>query len=105
MARLSVLTWIGNAAARLCGKHGDVSETAQKAGCSRQTVYDHADKVQQAVQDAQLPGPSREQLLAGNARLREENRELWETYVQTIDCPDEKLQQFSSAASAMGLSL
>jgi hypothetical protein len=105
MAKLSVLTWIGNAAARLCGQHGDVSAQADKAGCSRQTVYDHADKVQQAVQDAQLPGPSREQLLAENAKLRQENRELWEAYVESIDCPEGKLQQFCSAACAMGLSL
>jgi hypothetical protein len=105
MPKLSVFTWIGNAAARLCGQHGDVSEAAEKAGCSRQTVYDHADKVQHAVEDAQLPGPTREQLLAQNARLRQENRELWEAYVDTIDCPPEKLQKFSTAASAMGLSL
>ena len=105
MAKLSVLTWIGNAAARLCGKHGDISAQAQKADCSRQTVYDHADKVKQAVEDAQLPGPSREQLLAENAQLREENRQLWDAYVQTIDCPFQKQQQFATAASAMGLSL
>ncbi len=104
MAKLSVFTWIGNAAARLCGKHGDVSQQAGKAGCSRQSVYDHADKVQRAVEDAQLPGPTREQLLAENARLGAENRELWAAYLQAIDCPEEKLQQFSTAASAMGLS-
>jgi hypothetical protein len=105
VAKLSVLTWIGNAAARLCGKHGDVSQAAQQAGCSRQTVYDHADKVEQAVQDARLPGPSREQLLAENARLRQENAELWQAYADAIACPQEKLRQFSSVASAMGLSL
>jgi hypothetical protein len=105
MARLSVLGWIGNAAARLCGNHGDVSQQARSAGCSRQTVYDHADKVRQAVQDAQLPGPSRQQLLAENALLREENRQLWDAYLDAVDCPEVKLRQFSSAASAMGLSL
>ena len=71
MARLSVLTWIGNAAARLCGKHGDVTEQAQQAGCSRQAVYDHADKVQRAVEDAQLPGPSRQQLLNSVVRMHQ----------------------------------
>src|SRR5262245_26044711 len=105
VAKLSVLTWIGNAAARLCGKHGDVSDQAGKAGCSRQTVYDHAGKVKQAVEDALLGGPSREQLLAENALLRQENGELWQAYVHAIDCPEDKLRQFSSAGSAMGLSL
>jgi hypothetical protein len=105
MFKLPVLTWIGNAAARLCGKHGDLSAQARQADCSRQTVYDHAKKVQQAVEDAHLPGPSRQQLLAENAQLRQENRELWEAYVQAIDCPQGKLRHFSAAASAMGLSL
>jgi hypothetical protein len=105
MFKLPLLTWIGNAAAALCGKHGDVSEQARQAGCSRQSVYDHADKVQQALEDAHLGGPSREQLLAENALLREENRQLWQWLEQAIDYPKEKQQQFASAAAAMGLSL
>ena len=78
MARLSVLTWIGNAAACLFGQHGAITHQTQEAGCSRQTAYDHAAKVQQAVADAHLPGPSREQLLADNHRLRDENHQLWQ---------------------------
>jgi hypothetical protein len=105
MRTLSVFTWIGNAAAALCGKHGDVTRQAEEAGCSRQTVYDHAERVQQAVEESQLPGATREQLLAENARLRQENGELWEAYVEAIDCPEEKLRQFSALASAMRLSL
>ena len=73
MFKLPLLAWIGNAAAALCGQHGDVSAQARQAGCSRQTVYDHAGKVQQALADAHQPGPSRQHLLSENAQLREEN--------------------------------
>lgn len=105
MARLSVLSWIGNAAAVLCGRHGDVTTRAHKAGCSRQAAYDHADKVQQAVREAQLPGPSREQLLQEIARVRDENRQLWNYLEQSIDCPQDKVRHFTVQASALGLSL
>jgi hypothetical protein len=105
MSTLSVFTWIGNAAAALCGKHGDVSAQARQAGCSRQSVYDHAAKVEQAVAEAQLPGPSRQQLLDEVAVLRKENQELWEAYLQSVDFPEGKQQHFTATASAMGLSL
>jgi hypothetical protein len=102
---LSVLTRIGNAFAALLGQHGDITQQAQEAGCSRQTVYDHADQVHQAVADAQLPGPSRAPLLEANQRLRDENRQLWDWLEQTIDCPEDKQRQFASTAAAYGLSL
>jgi hypothetical protein len=105
MLKLPLLTWIGNAAAVLCGGYGDVTQQARDAGCSRQTAYDHADKVHQALADAQRPGPSRRQLLDDNARLRDENRQLWEWLDQTVDCTPEKQQQFTAAACALGLSL
>ena len=78
MLKLPLLTWVGNAAAALCGRHGDVTAQARQAGCSRQTVYDQADKVQHALEQAQAPGPSREQLLRERAQLLEENRQLWD---------------------------
>lgn len=105
MVKLSVLTWIGNAAAALVGRHGVVSQQAHTADCSRQTVYDHADKVQQAVAEAQLSGPSRQQLLEDNRHLRTENQQLWDWLEHTIDCPKDKQRQFSVSAAAMGLSL
>jgi hypothetical protein len=105
MFRLPLVSWIGNAAAALCGQHGDVSRAADFAGCSRQTVYDHADKVQQAVVAAHLPGPSRAELLQEVAQLREETRRLWDWLEQAIDCPQDKLRQFTTTACAMGLSL
>ena len=61
MARLPIVSWIGNAASVLVGKWGAVSRQAETAGCSRQTAYDHAEKVEAAVRDAAGGGPSREQ--------------------------------------------
>jgi hypothetical protein len=105
MLKLPLFSWIGNAAAVLCGNHGDVTTAARHAGCSRQTAYDHAHKVQTAVADAHLPGPCREQLLAEVALLRQENQELWDAYIDAIDFPQDKQQQFTVTASALGLSL
>src|SRR4051794_37199825 len=105
MLKLPLLTWIGNAAAALCGKHGDVTAQAEQAGCSRQTVYDHASKVHQALEDAHRPGPSREQLLRQAAELQEENRQLWAWLEEALDIPADKQRQFAVTACAMGLSL
>jgi hypothetical protein len=104
MATLSVLTWIGNAAAVLCGSHGDVTAHAQQAGCSRQTAYDHAAKVQQAVADAQLPGPSRATLLDEVRALRQQLDQVSDVSPpRPLDKPAQ--QRFAVSASAMGLSL
>jgi hypothetical protein len=111
MATLSVLTWIGNACAALCGSHGSVTAAAHEAECSRQSVYDHADKVRQAVEEARLPGPSRAELLQEMARLRQENRLLrqqlghaqrLQPHALRLDRPAQ--QHFATVAHAMGLS-
>ena len=62
MAKLPIVSWIGNAAAVLVGGWGAVSRQAQAVGCSRQAAYDHAKKVEAAVRDATGGGSSREQL-------------------------------------------
>jgi hypothetical protein len=111
MAKLPVLSWIGNAFAALCGKHGDVTAQAQAAGCSRQTVYDHGVKVQQVVRDAQLPGPSRATLLADNQRLLQEIQCLRQQLAQlqrrladaVVLTPDKK-HRLAVTTHAMGLS-
>ena len=56
-------TWIANAAAGLAGSYGEVTRQADVADCSRQTIYDHARKVQAAVMDAHDGGPTRAHLI------------------------------------------
>jgi hypothetical protein len=105
MHTLSALTWIGNAAAVLFGHHGDITQQTQQAGCSRQVAYQHAHRVQQAVADAQRPGPAYAQLRQDNEQLRQENQQLWEALDAGIDFPLAKQRQFTTTAAAMGLSL
>jgi hypothetical protein len=101
--RLPFAAWIGNAFAALCGRRGAVTAQAQAASCSRQTVYDHADKVQQALDDAH--GPLPERLRAELQALRDDNGQLWRCFADAIDCPQSKCRRFAVAAAAMGLSL
>lgn len=112
MAKLSILHRIGNAAAAFLGKHGDVTTQAQQVGCSRQTVYDHAETVQQALTEAQLPGPSRADLLDTNRRLRDDNQQLRQQLAQaqqqaadTIPFGQSQRLRLAVITWAMGLSL
>ncbi len=49
MNTLSLRTWVRNAAAVFSGCYGAVTRQAEQAGCSRQTVYDHARQVEQRL--------------------------------------------------------
>jgi hypothetical protein len=102
---LPLLTWIGNAAAALLGRRGAVTRQALDHGCSRQTVYDHAHKVQEAVRDARTPGPSRVELLQEVQQLRTENRQLWDWLEEALEGRPEQRRHFAVAAAALGLSL
>jgi hypothetical protein len=105
MIKIPLVTWIANAAVGLTGLYGDVTRQAGLAGCSRQTVYDHAHKVQAAVVDAHDGGLNRATLIVENQRLVRENAQLWEWLEQTIEFPSSKQHEFSVTAAAMGLSL
>src|SRR5512135_2461978 len=105
MLKISFATWIANAAAALTGTYGAVTRHAEVADCSRQTIYDHAQKVQAAVEDAHDGGPARAELIAQNQQLRRENAQLWDWLAQTIEFPPGKQREFSVTAVAMGLSL
>ena len=105
MRRLPVAVWISNAAAVLFGRWGDVTQHADTVGCSRQTIYDHAQKVRAAVEDAHDGGPTRAEWIERHQQLRHENAQLWAWLAGTIDFLPSKQREFSVTAAAMGLSL
>jgi len=53
MITLSLRTLVRNAAAVFSGGYGAVTRQARQAGCSRQTVYDHARQVERRLQPAE----------------------------------------------------
>ena len=82
-----------------------VTHQAQEVHCSRQSVYDHAQKVHAAVAAEHSGGPSREQLIQKNQALRKENTQLWNWLSLTIEFLLVKQYEFSAVDLALGLSL
>ncbi len=105
MLNIPLVTWIANAAAALTGAYGDVTRQAERAECSRQTIYDHALKVRTALEDAHDGGPTRAELIEQNQRLRRENTQLWDWLAGTTEFPVSRQHEFTVTATAMGLSL
>jgi hypothetical protein len=105
MFSLLVVTWIGNAATVLSGRWGAISQRAQEVGCSREAMYQQAQRVEQAVAWEQAGGPRREELLAENQRLHDDNRALWALLDEAGTLSQALQQQFAATAAAMGLSL
>ena len=105
MATLPAVVWIGNAAAVLCGTHGDISAQARLVGCSRQAAYDQADAVLDAVLQARQLGPDRDSLRQQVTDLRHQVAELHRQAGDGVDLGPERLRGFAACAAAMGLSL
>src|SRR3974390_2702294 len=104
MPTISIVGSIANAAARLAGPRGAVTQSARDVGCSRQTVYSHAAKVKAAVEAECAGGPTREALTKQLDSVLKENAELWEWLDRSIEFPRAKQQEFAVTATAMGLS-
>ena len=57
MTTLSPRTWVRNAAAVFSGGYGAVTRRAEQAGCSRQTLYQHARRIEQRLESAPAVTP------------------------------------------------
>ena len=100
MFKLPIRTWILNAAAVFSGQHGAVTRQAEQAGCSRQTVYQHAHKLEQrlaAEPDADLPAEDR----SGPGAVAAPEPAVGPRILLDKD----KLKELATTAFAMGLSL
>ena len=73
MRKLSFSIWVRNAAAVFSGVRGEVSTQARRAVCSRQTVYEHARKIDALEQKGD---ELRDRLAEREAELRDLRREL-----------------------------
>src|SRR5208282_2657161 len=102
MMKLPIRAWIRNAGAVLCGRHGAVSEQAEAEGCSRQTVYDHAQRVEErlAERDQQMAD-----LRAENIRLKTELEGLQKRLEQSTVIDNAALQRFAITGQSIGISL
>lgn len=105
MLTLPVEEWIGNAAAVVSGVWGAVTRRAEQSGFSRTAIYQHAERVVQAVANEQATGISYEELWAENEQLKAENEALWQAWSEVEELSESKQRELASAGSAMGLSL
>src|SRR5262249_2892327 len=99
-----IRTWVRNAAAVFSGRHGSVTEQAQDSQCSRETVYKHAQKVEerldQAAQDKTRLGEQELEI----RELKRRGAELETRSGQQPALGPPRQRQFATTACAMGLS-
>ena len=105
MLMLCFLTWIRNAAAALTGSYGAVAQQAQQAHCSRQTVYQHAHKVQQALVQAHQGCARCQQLLDDNRQLQKQLQHCQRRLDSVIDLGPARQGQLAVLLAALGVSL
>jgi hypothetical protein len=102
---LPLTQWIRNAAAALSFSFGSVSEQARHAGCSRQTVYQHAHKVLSALEQQQQGCPRCQQLLLENQQLRRDLQDAQQRLDQAIDLGPPRQLQLAILLCALGVSI
>ena len=100
MFQLPVRTRILNAAAVFSGRHGAVTRQAEQVGCSRQTVYQHAHKLEQRLGDKPAADPPTEDRSRPGAVAAPQP-----AAGPRILLDKDKLKELATTAFAMGLSL
>ena len=103
MFKLPIRTWILNAAAVFSGQQGVITRQAEQAGCSRETVYQHAHKLEQCLAKPTVDATA--ELRAEIQRLRETIAALQSTAGARVRLDKDKQRQLATTAFAMGLSL
>jgi hypothetical protein len=104
MFKLPIRTWVRNAAAVFSGQYGSVTEQAEDSQCSRETVYEHARKVEERLAEASVE----KSRLAQEAEIQQLQRRIseLEAHAQQPALLDPGQQRkFATVASAIGLSL
>src|SRR6476661_2094096 len=104
MFKLPVRTWILNAAAVLAGQHGDVTRQAERSECSRETVYQHARKIERRLA-AEPDSDEVAELRDQNQRLREEIAGQRRGAEGLVRCDKAAQRRLATTAFAMGVSL
>jgi ParB-like chromosome segregation protein Spo0J len=105
MFKLPIRTWVCNAAAVFSGQYGSVSEQAEDSQCSRETVYEHARKVEQRLAEA---SGDKSRLAQQEAQIQQLQRRITalEARAQQPALLDPvKQRKFATVACAIGLSL
>jgi AcrR family transcriptional regulator len=104
MTTLPFRTWVRNAAAVFSGAYGAITRQAEQAGCSRETLYQHARRVEQQLDSAGRRAEQAE-LHAETQRLRDQVAALSRRCDQSVVCDQAKLRQVATVAFAAGVSL
>jgi len=101
MLTLPIGSWLFDAVAVLSGRYGAVTERAAAAGCSRQTVYNHAEAVDDrlAQRDAELA-----QVRAELAAARAERDRLQALTERPMVVQPDGLRHFAIVCQAQGVS-
>ena len=104
MAKRSLRTWIRHAAAVFSGQHGAVTRQAEQADWSRETVSQHARKLEPRLASEPATDAAAE-LRAENQRLRQQIAERERAAEGVVRCDKAEQRRLATAVFAMGLSL